>query len=120
MGKYLVGNFKWRENLGKVPAKVYRLERAKFKSNVNFRWQLGHDRITLIIQKKSGLSRKSDSYGGRVSLRQAVNLRWDSFSPSALHFVSQTLQSPMKPNGSFWSGKINQLSFNLFCIRGNK
>ena len=25
MNKYLVKNFKWRENLGKVPAKVYRL-----------------------------------------------------------------------------------------------
>ena len=25
MNKYLVRNFKWRENLGKVPAKVYRL-----------------------------------------------------------------------------------------------
>ena len=25
MDKYLVRNFKWRENLGKVPAKVYRL-----------------------------------------------------------------------------------------------
>ena len=26
MNKYLVRNFKWIENLGKVPAKVYRLE----------------------------------------------------------------------------------------------
>ena len=26
MNKYLVRNFKWRENLGKVPAKVYRLD----------------------------------------------------------------------------------------------
>ena len=25
MNKYLVRNFKWIENLGKVPAKVYRL-----------------------------------------------------------------------------------------------
>ena len=25
MNKYLVRNFKWRENLGKVPTKVYRL-----------------------------------------------------------------------------------------------
>ena len=25
MNKYQVRNFKWRENLGKVPAKVYRL-----------------------------------------------------------------------------------------------
>ena len=25
MNKYLVRNFKWRENLSKVPAKVYRL-----------------------------------------------------------------------------------------------
>ena len=27
MNKYLVRNFKWRENLGKVPAKVYRLDK---------------------------------------------------------------------------------------------
>ena len=29
MNKYLVRNFKWIENLGKVPAKVYRLETGK-------------------------------------------------------------------------------------------
>ena len=28
MNKYLVRNFKWIENLGKVPAKVYRLARV--------------------------------------------------------------------------------------------
>ena len=28
MNKYLVKNFKWIENLGKVPAKVYRLVRV--------------------------------------------------------------------------------------------
>ena len=29
MNKYLVRNFKWRENLGKVPAEVYRLGGGK-------------------------------------------------------------------------------------------
>ena len=35
MNKYLVRNFKWIENLGKVPAKVYRLEHYHSKLIMN-------------------------------------------------------------------------------------
>ena len=34
MNKYLVRNFKWRENLGKVPAKVYRLANFKIRGRI--------------------------------------------------------------------------------------
>ena len=33
MNKYLVRNFKWRENLGKKPAKVYRLVPVHKRTN---------------------------------------------------------------------------------------
>ena len=35
MNKYLVRNFKWRENLSKVPAKVYRLDCVIFIDGIS-------------------------------------------------------------------------------------
>ena len=50
MNKYLVRNFKWRENHGKVPAKVYRLD--------NFMGQCGIHGKNFINSRAPKLAKK--------------------------------------------------------------
>ena len=57
MNKYLVRNFKWIENLGKVPAKVYRLAEHVFDfKNSTLKNCLKLNSTTIIVRSYSNVT----------------------------------------------------------------